>query len=228
MTQILLVEDEPHLASALRLNLELEGYSVTHAETARAAASSLISSPADCIILDVMLPDRDGMEFCAHLRRAGNYTPILMLTARSSAEDRVRGLESGADDYLPKPFELSELLARVRSLLRRSQWQRPVSSPARTAFGLVEIDFDAHTVKVSGDPITLTALEFSLLRYLVDNPGRVITREELLENVWKLSPRVDTRTTDNFIARLRKRLESDPKNPSHILSVRGMGYRFQP
>lgn len=233
VARLLVVEDEEHLAASLKLTLELEGYAVDIAGTARAASAFLlkVASGYEAIVLDVMLPDVDGFEFCRRVRESGNYTPVIMLTARSSAEDRVKGLESGADDYLGKPFELDELLARVRSLIRRRAWERrDESSPEQAAtrrFGRVEVDFDKHECWVDDTPVKLTRLELDLLRYFVTNPDRVISRDELLEQVWKLRNYSSARTVDNFISRLRRHFESDPTRPQHFISVRGAGYRFQ-
>ncbi|MCZ7677556.1 MAG: response regulator transcription factor [Sandaracinaceae bacterium] len=229
--RLLVVEDEEHLAAGLKLNLELDGHQVDVATTAREAGEHLLRADRyDAIVLDVQLPDVDGFELCRKLRASGNYTPVIMLTARSAAEDRVHGLEVGADDYLVKPFELDELLARVRSLLRRRQWERAEEQTAsgRVAFGRVSVDFDSHEVKVAGRVVSMTRLELDLLRYFVDNPGRVLSREELLEQVWKLRNYSSLRTVDNFISRLRRHFEADPTRPEHFLSVRGAGYKFVP
>lgn len=229
--RLLVVEDEEHLAAGLKLNLELDGHQVDVATTAREAGEHLLRADRyDAIVLDVQLPDVDGFELCRKLRASGNYTPVIMLTARSAAEDRVHGLEVGADDYLVKPFELDELLARVRSLLRRRQWERAEEPTAsgRVAFGRVSVDFDSHEVKVAGRVVSMTRLELDLLRYFVDNPGRVLSREELLEQVWKLRNYSSLRTVDNFISRLRRHFEADPSRPEHFLSVRGAGYKFVP
>jgi two-component system OmpR family response regulator len=228
--RLLLVEDETGLATGLRLNLELEGFEVDVAATARAAGAFLLRPDAyAAIILDVMLPDVDGFEFCRRLRHGGNYTPVIMLTARNAAEDRVTGLEVGADDYLVKPFEVSELLARVRSALRRRRWDRRSAEAQPTLrFGGALVNFDTHEVRVEGRAVQLTQLEMDLLRYFADNAGRVLSRGELLEKVWKLRDYPNTRTVDNFIARLRKLFEPDPARPVHFLSVRGSGYRFVP
>lgn len=230
--RLLVVEDESHLAAGLKLNLELEGFAVDVAETARQASQFLIRTHAyAAIILDVMLPDLDGFDLCAKLRASGNYTPVIMLTARSSPADRVRGLEAGADDYLVKPFELSELLARVRSLIRRRRWEDGNGRDASAAvlrFGNATIDFETHEVTVDGEPLRLTQLELALLRYFSENAERVLGREELLENVWQLRNYPNTRTVDNFVLRLRKYFEPDPSHPVHFLSARGAGYRFCP
>ena len=228
--RLLVVEDERHLAAGLKLNFELEGFVVDVAETAREATRRLLNPDAYAlIVLDVMLPDLDGFSLCRKLRDAGNRTPVIMLTARTSASDRVEGLEAGADDYLPKPFDLDELLARIRSLLRRRKWEqaeRPEARHDRLAFGAVSVDFATHEVTVAGEPVTLTHLELELLRYFVSNAGRVLSRRELLEEVWQLRNYPNTRTVDNFVLRLRKTLEPDPKRPRYFLSVRGAGYRF--
>lgn len=230
---VLVVEDEAHLAAGLRLNLELDGYRVVVARSVREASAALLQSgPIDLILLDVMLPDGDGYTFCRQLRDTGVYMPVIMLTARSAAEERVRGLDSGADDYMPKPFELAELLARVRSALRRSGW-RQSDSPAEAArgtlrFGDAVIDFDTHEATMGGRPVRLTQLELDLMQYFAQHPGRVLSREELLEQVWKLRNAPNTRSVDNFIVRLRKYFEPLPDKPEYILSHRGAGYRFLP
>jgi len=228
--RLLIVEDEDHLAAGLKLNLELEGYRVDVAANAKEAGQRLLDpSGYDAIVLDVMLPDVNGFELCKKFRDAGNFIPVIMLTARSSPDDRVRGLEAGADDYMVKPFELDELLARVRSVLRRQHWEKSSSNQSKASklsFGDAEIDFETHEVTVRGEGVQLTQLELDLLRYFAENPGRVLSRTELLERVWKLRNYGNTRTVDNFISRLRRRFEADPSSPIHFLSVRGAGYKF--
>ena len=229
--RLLVVEDEEHLAAGLKLNLELEGYAVDIAGTGREAGERLLRADRYAVIvLDVMLPDLDGFELCKRIRGSGNYTPVIMLTARDSAEDRVLGLESGADDYLVKPFELDELLARVRSMLRRQAWTQSngVSAPETAAFGRAQIAFDSHEVTVDGQRIELTRLELELLRYFVQHPRRVLSRNELLDKVWKLRNSSSARTVDNFISRLRRHFEINPQKPRHFVSVRGAGYKFLP
>lgn len=227
---ILVVEDEEHLAAGLKLNLSLEGFEVTLAGNGREAMAAFLQpEPFAAVVLDVMLPDTDGYELCQRLRSSGNFVPVIMLTARSSAVDRVRGLDAGADDYLGKPFEFEELVARLKSLLRRQSWQGESRERSSTLnFGAASIDFETHRVTVSGESHNLTHLEFELLRYFAENQGRVVSREELLEKVWKLRHFPNTRTVDNFISRLRKVFETDPKHPRHFLSHRGTGYRFVP
>lgn len=227
---ILVVEDEDHLAAGLKLNLSLEGFDVEIAKNGREAMNAFLGPRAfDLVVLDVMLPDTDGFVICGRLRDSGNFIPVIMLTARSAAEDRVRGLDAGADDYLSKPFEFDELVARLRSLLRRQSWQGTRENrESSLAFGQATIDFDTHKVTVNGESHNLTHLELELLRYFADNAGRVVSRDELLEKVWKMRHFPNTRTVDNFISRLRKVFETDPKQPKHFLSHRGAGYRFVP
>ena len=230
--RILVVDDEAPLVTGLKLNFELEGYDVDTAASGRAAAQLLLAHSYALIVLDGQLPDIDGFALCRRLREAGDYTPVIMLTVRDTAEDRVTGLEVGADDYLTKPFELSELLARVRSQLRRRRWERaapaPAAAPDVLRFADAEINFSTHTATASGKTLPLTQLEIDLLRHFASNAGRVLTRDELLEKVWKLRAYKDTRTVDNFIVRLRRYFEPDPANPVHFLSVRGSGYKFVP
>ena len=232
--RLLVVEDDRNLATGLKLNFELEGYTVDLVHSIRDAGARLLESGKyAALILDVMLPDNDegGFVLCRKLRDAGDFTPVLMLTARERTADRVRGLEAGADDYLVKPFELDELLARVRSLLRRRDWeqQQTEEESARVmAVGDTEIDFSARVAKRGDGELKLTALEYDLLRYFADNPGRVLSRQELQENVWKLDNYPNSRMVDNFILRLRKHLEPDPKQPRYFVAVRGSGYKYVP
>jgi DNA-binding response OmpR family regulator len=228
--RLLVVEDETSLATGLKLNLELEGFLVDVAGTGREAAAALLEREYAVLLLDVMLPDMTGFDFCRSLREAGNYTPVLMLTVRNSAEDRVAGLEAGADDYLAKPFNLPELQARVRSALRRRDWDRTSGrrAPLRLRIGDTQVNLETHTATADGKALQLTQLEFELLRYFAEHPGRIIQREELLEKVWKLRDYSDTRTVDNFIVRLRRYFEPDPAHPVHFISVRGRGYKFVP
>ncbi|MCA9637620.1 MAG: response regulator transcription factor [Myxococcales bacterium] len=230
--RLLVVEDELHLADALRLNFELEGYSVEVANSGRQANELLAGAgPFDAIVLDVMLPDSSGFDVCRRLRDAGDFSPVLMLTALGTTDDRVAGLEAGADDYLAKPFDLAELLARVRSLLRRRDWERSQSvEPADPSFtfGDARIDFDRCEATMAGAEIKLTRLELDLLRYFADNPERVLSRQELQEQVWKLANYPNSRMVDNFIMRLRRHFEADPAAPRFFVSVRGAGYKFVP
>ena len=229
--RILLVEDEEHLAFTLRFNLEEEGYSVDLAGTLE-AARECIGRPYDLILLDIMLPDGSGFDFYEELRTKGNFAPVLMLTAKGTPEDIVTGLGVGADDYLTKPFSLSELLGRISAVLRRRQWERD-SNPAPEAssqlvFGENRVNFETFEVSARGEPVELTELELRLLRFFVDRPNVVVSRQELLEGVWQVNPHTNTRTVDNFLVRLRKVFELDPSEPKHFLTIRGVGYRFVP
>jgi DNA-binding response OmpR family regulator len=230
--RLLIVEDERHIAAGLKLNFELEGYEVHVVGSAREAAAKLVEPEGfDAVLLDVMLPDSDGFSICRKLRDAGDFTPVLMLTARGTTEDRVKGLEAGADDYLVKPFELSELLARVRSMLRRRGWEREVQTsepPEDMHLGDVRIDFAASEAYRGDEKLRLTRLEIDLLRYFAGNPGRVLSRQELQEKVWQLDNYPNSRMVDNFILRLRKHFEPDPAQPTFFVSVRGSGYKFVP
>lgn len=233
--RILVVEDEAHLAAGLKLNLELEGYRVQTVGSAREAGKALMTSPGwDALVLDVMLPDTNGVELCKKIRDAGDRTPVLMLTALGRTEDRVSGLEAGADDYLVKPFELEELLARVRSLLRRHRWSQdadPSPEASRLEIGIAEVDLDARVVRVlrgakAGEEFALTRLEFDLLHYFLAHPNRVLSRQELQEKVWGLENYPNSRMVDNFMLRLRRYFEEKPSAPKTFISVRGAGYKF--
>jgi DNA-binding response OmpR family regulator len=236
MSRILVVEDEQHLARGLCFNLEADGHEVTVAADGESALQHLEIERGgfDAVILDVMLPGKDGFEVAGELRRAGDIVPILMLTARGRPDDVLRGFESGADDYLPKPFELAILLARVRGLLRRSAWARQVPSlPAPPAdrevlsFAENTLDLSALELRVGGGvAYHLTVMEADLLRYLIENKGKAVSRKAILENVWNLHEDTDTRAIDNFIVRLRRYLNEPPGKPRHVLTVRGVGYKF--
>lgn len=224
---ILLVEDEEHLAINLEFNLQEEGYQVDVAETL-AEARALVQRGPGLIILDVMLPDGLGTDFCRELRQSGDRTPVLMLTAKGSSDDIVTGLESGADDYMTKPFALRELLGRVRAMLRRQRWSHKPETPQVFHFNGHSVNFDTGEVLVRSQPATLTALELRLLQFFVENQDKILSREALLEEVWGLSRSTHTRTVDNFLVRLRRLFEEDPSAPRHFVTVRGLGYRFVP
>jgi DNA-binding response OmpR family regulator len=233
MSRILVVEDEAHLAEGLQFNLEAEGHEVEIAPDGVAAAARLAEAerPLDLMILDLMLPGMSGFEVARRARAAGNYVPILILSAKDDAADVVRGLEEGGDDYLTKPFRLEELLARVRGLLRRRRWDgvpREDGLPRSLKFGRVTVHFDRFELETPSGTIRLTTREMALLRALVERAGQAVTRGELLEDVWGLRADTNTRVVDSFIVRLRRYLEDDPARPQHILSVRGHGYRFLP
>lgn len=235
--QILLVEDEAHLAQGLMFNLGAEGYDVTLAGDGEQALAVLERERErfDAVLLDVMLPGKSGFEVAAELREAGNFVPILMLTARGRPEDVLQGFAAGADDYLPKPFDLSILLARLNGLLRRMQWHAADRSavavgdgPPYFEFAGRKIDFENLRLEWQGKEIHLTLMEADLLRYLVRKQGRSVSRKELLEQVWRLREDTDTRAIDNFIVRLRRYIEDEPSEPRFLRTVRGVGYSFVP
>jgi two-component system, OmpR family, alkaline phosphatase synthesis response regulator PhoP len=243
MNSVLIVEDEKHLADGLRYNLTAEGFSVDVAVDAESAEEMLLKrhETYDVVVLDVMLPGKDGFAFASSLRSAGQFVPILMLTARGQAEDVLRGFEAGADDYLPKPFELTVLIARLNALLRRREWLRNVpaagqvqeKTPQETSdsvklfeFDGKTIDFDALELRSGTQTVRLTVMEADLLRYLIQHDGRVVSRRSILEDVWGLREDTDTRAIDNFIVRLRKYIEDEASNPRHLVTVRGVGYKF--
>ena len=238
MNSVLIVEDEKHLADGLRYNLTAEGYDVDIASSAEQAASLMLDKRKsyDVVVLDVMLPGMDGFLFASKLRERGEFVPILMLTARGEAEDVLRGFEAGADDYLPKPFDLSVLLARLHALLRRREWLRRDRSNAAAeaaadasnivSLGNKTIDFDALELRSGEQTVHLTLMEAELLRYLINHDGRIVSRSAILEDVWGLREDTDTRAIDNFIVRLRKYIEDEPSRPRHLLTVRGVGYKF--
>jgi DNA-binding response OmpR family regulator len=250
---IAVVEDEDHLAQGLLFNLQAEGYRTHHESDGDAALAWLLDATSPhaperlgVIVLDCMLPGSDGFAIVRALRDAQRYTPVLMLTARSHAADVLEGLEAGADDYLPKPFDLNILLVRIKSLLRRSTWQtappilssrsapeEPIlslskepASPATYSFDHRTIRFDTLELIAPNRRVDLTLMEADLLRFLTDREGQIIPRREILEQVWRVHADTDTRAIDNFVVRLRRYIEDDPTNPTHLLTVRGVGYRF--
>ena len=257
MSRVLIVEDEAHLAQGLRFNLEAEGHRVEVAGDGERAIELLLGDKEngreesgnkengkrgtgkrersqreefDAVVLDVMLPGKDGFAVATELRAAKNFVPVLMLTARGRPEDVLKGFASGADDYLPKPFELPILLARLQGLLRRREWMGVSQPPATDAFSFDgrTIDFAKLELRVNRNTIQLTLMEADLLRHLVRNSGRIVSRKAILEEVWGLHEDTDTRAIDNFIVRLRRYIEDDPAKPRHLLTARGVGYRFVP
>jgi DNA-binding response OmpR family regulator len=235
MSSVLIVEDEKHLADGLRYNLNAEGYQVETAGTAEEALDVLSDERKtfDVVVLDVMLPGMDGFALASRLRSQGEYVPILMLTARGQAQDVLRGFEAGADDYLPKPFDLSVLLARINALLRRRAWfhkdrnRVTMNGGAKVfEFGGKTIDFEALELRSGEQIVHLTLMEADLLRYLIKHEGKIVSRSVILEDVWGLREDTDTRAIDNFIVRLRKYIEDEPSRPRHLLTVRGVGYKF--
>ena len=230
---ILVVEDERHLAIGIKFNLEREGYRVSVAGDGPEALKVVESSPdrVDLVILDLMLPGMSGYAVCESLRAAGEDMPVLILSARTLTEDRTRGFDVGADQYLIKPFDLEELLSRVHSLLamydmRAKSIPKPVSGITFYEFGTAKINFETHEVTVAGEPVRMTSLELKLLQYFIEHEGRVIPRPELIEKIWDLPGHVNTRAPDQFIRRLRKTFEPDPAEPRHFLTLRDTGYRF--
>ena len=238
MSRILIVEDEEHLAQGLRFNFEAEGHSVETAARGEDALARLVKNREafDVLVLDVMLPGKDGFIVARELREAENYIPLLMLTARGRPEDVLKGFESGADDYLPKPFNLAILIARVESLLRRKNWSGIRNSAARQnadspdifRFDDKIVDFQNLQLRVGGNIVQLTVMEADLLRYLVGNAGHPVSRKAILQDVWNLHEDTDTRAIDNFIVRLRRYIEPKPSKPRYLLTVRGLGYQFVP
>lgn len=235
MSQILVVEDESHIAEGLRFNLEAEGHVVEVTDNGEDALGKLQvdGQPFDAVVLDVMLPGKDGFAVVRELRGSRNYVPVLILTARGRPEDVLTGFEAGADDYLPKPFDLDILMARIESLLRRKQWLKgsEVAASAGDAaptfrFGDKTVDFEHLRLHVGEKSFQLTLMEADLLRFLIANIGHPVSRKAILEKVWNLHEDTDTRAIDNFIVRLRRYLEVDPSRPKHLLTVRGVGYQF--
>jgi DNA-binding response OmpR family regulator len=253
MSRVLVVEDEAHLAKGLRFNLEAEGHSVEVSGDGESALERLVAKKEDfdAVVLDVMLPGKDGFAVVSSLRKAQNYVPVLILTARGRPEDVLQGFAAGADDYLPKPFQLPIFLARLQGLLRRSQWlvaekaatkiratngketfatsgAAAGSAPDSEVFSFdgKTIDFGTLELRVNGATIQLTLMEAKLLRHLIRSKGRTVSRKSILEDVWGLHEDTDTRAIDNFIVRLRRYIEKDPSKPKHLLTVRGVGYRF--
>lgn len=240
MSRILIVEDEAHLAQGLRFNFEAEGHSVQTTERGEEALTRLVKNREnfDALVLDVMLPGKDGFSVARELREAKNYIPLLMLTARGRPEDVLKGFESGADDYLPKPFNLAILIARIESLLRRKNWSRTANSrtsdqhrpntdsPDIFRFDDKVVDFQNLQLRAGSSIVQLTVMELDLLRYLIRNAGRPVSRKAILQDVWNLHEDTDTRAIDNFIVRLRRYIELKPSAPRYLLTIRGLGYQF--
>ena len=239
MNRILVVEDEQHLAEGLRFNLEAEGYQVEVSESGEEAVRQLLHKEHnfDVVVLDVMLPGMDGYAVMSELRQAGQFVPTLILTARGHADDVLRGFAAGADDYLPKPFELAILIARIRGLLRRREWLQAALHDAKPSLrendvfrfgehGEKAVHFDRLELSVRDQAFQLTLMEANVLRYLIEHEGKPVSRKAMIGRVWGLQENTDTRPIDNFIVRLRRYLEDDPTRPRHLLTVRGVGYRF--
>ena len=228
--RILLVEDDPSIVIGLRMNLEREGYQLELAEDGDAALERIREGEFDLVVLDVMLPKRNGYEVLDALRKEGNLTPVLMLSARSAEMDKVMGLDLGADDYIPKPFSVAELLARVRVALRRGRTQAGTAGADGGGWrmGEIEVDPARHQVRRAGSDVALTAKEFEVLQLLKAARGRVLSRQQIFDHVWGDSHHGTLRTIDNFISQLRAKLEADPAAPRYLVTVRGVGYRLDP
>jgi DNA-binding response OmpR family regulator len=226
MTTVLAIEDDPAILRGLSDNLRFEGYEVITASDGETGYQLQQERKPDLIVLDLMLPRMSGFEFCRKLRGEGIQTPVLMLTARSEEPDRVLGLDLGADDYVTKPFSIRELMARIRALLRRSQPRTDL--PDDLKFGNVQIDFHSYEARRNGEPVEMTRKEFAILRFLAARPGEVVTRDDLLSEVWGYESYPSSRTVDNHVAGLRAKLELDSSKPEHIKTVHGVGYKFIP
>ena len=226
MKRILVIEDEPQMLLGLRDNLELEGYEVQTAADGDEGLQKAASFQPDLVILDVMLPRKNGFDVCRELRARSIATPVVMLTARNQETDKVLGLELGADDYVTKPFSITELLARVRAVLRRSGGRPAAGATDTYRIGDLEIDFRIHQARRGKQRVEFTAREFELLRYFVTHIGQVVTREQILNEVWGYEEFPTTRTIDNFVAKLRQKIERSPHAPEHILTIHGSGYKF--
>ncbi len=226
MIPLLLVEDEPHIAQGLIFNLEEEGYQVNHVESGEQALEQLTKRSYALMILDLALPGISGLTVCEQLREQGNQIPILMLTALGTEHDRITGLSTGADDYLAKPFNLKEFLLRVAALLRRANWHPDDSKNKLYRFGNNQINLETHQAVTNHGTIQMTELEMKMLLLFFEQEGKILSRGELLKQVWGMSPETETRTLDNFIVRLRKYFENDPAKPRFFRTVRGRGYQF--
>lgn len=227
MAHILVVEDEPQMRLGLKDNLEFEGYEVDFAEDGKNGLQKILTGAYDLILLDVMLPQMSGFDVCKAAREKGVKTPILMLTAKGEEIDKVLGLELGADDYITKPFSLRELLARIKAVLRR-KYDAPTKPEFKLKIGLLEVNFKTYEANHKRQAVTMTHREFELLKFLWQNQNQAVTRDQLLTEVWGYDEYPTTRTVDNFILKLRQKIEDDPAHPRHILTVHGVGYKLIP
>jgi len=226
MKRILVVEDEPDMQSGIKDNLEFEGYEVDTASDGKEGLQKILSNGFDLVLLDVMLPHISGFDVCKKVRHENNETPIIFLTAKGEEIDKVIGLESGGDDYLTKPFSLRELLARVKAVLRRTEKQTGAVASSKIEIGKLSVDFDTYTATIANEQVKMTSKEFEILQYLLKHKNATISRDSLLDNVWGYDFQPTTRTIDNFILKLRQKVEDNPNDPQIIITVHGMGYRL--
>ena len=225
MAKLLVVEDEPDMLRGLKDNFEFEHYEVDSAADGESALKQIAACSYDLIVLDIMLPTISGLDVCKRIREQGLTTPIIMLTARGEEIDKVLGLEFGADDYITKPFGVRELLARVKAILRRTE-NTAAALPDRMSLGPLEMDFAAYTAVRNGEPLSLTPKEFEIMKYLWQHRNKTVTRDDLLTQVWGYDESISTRTVDNFILKLRQKIEEDPASPKHIITIHGIGYKL--
>jgi DNA-binding response OmpR family regulator len=227
MARILVIEDEPEMQRGLRDNLEFEKYEVVVVGDGKKGLQAILEKKFDLILLDVMLPGMSGFDICKKARGEGIATPIIMLTAKGEEVDKVLGLEFGADDYITKPFNLRELLARIKAVLRRAPLNTKAAA-SKISLGLLEIDFENYTASKKGKTLSMTSKEFDILHYLWKHQKEVISRDDLLKDVWGYDESISSRTVDNFIVKLRKNIEKDPSHPKHILTIHSVGYKLIP
>ena len=228
MATILIIEDEADMRRGLTDNLQFEGYEIHTADDGAAGLELILTMPADLILLDVMMPKMNGFDVCRRAREQGITTPIIILTAKGEEIDRVLGLELGADDYITKPFSLRELLARVKAVLRRSSMEQAPSTSVPVRIGRISVDFEHYSAEENGSDVVLTHKEFEVLKYLWEHQHQTVTRDQLLSDVWGYDTAITTRSIDNFILKLRQRIEQDHSHPRHILTVHGVGYKLLP
>jgi DNA-binding response OmpR family regulator len=226
MARILIVEDEPSMRMGLKDNLEFEGYETETAEEGDSGLKKIIEKRYDLVLLDVMLPNISGFDICKTVRRKGINTPIILLTAKGEEIDKVLGLELGADDYITKPFSLRELLARIKAVLRRGETSAAADSGNDIGIGRIEVNFSSYTATEDGNPVQMSHKEYEILNYLWKNRNKTISRDDLLSNIWGYDETPTTRTVDNFILKLRQKLEKDPNHPQIIITVHGIGYKL--
>lgn len=226
MSKVLIVEDEPSMRMGLTDNLEFEGYHVEHAEDGKIGLQKIVDGDFDLILLDVMLPNMSGFDVCKTARNKGVKTPIILLTAKGEEIDKVLGLELGADDYITKPFSLRELLARIKAVLRRSEGTDAKSSSGKVTIGKLMLDFGSYNAESEGESVTLSYKEFEILKYLYENKNSTVSRDQLLNEIWGEDVYTTSRTIDNFILKLRQKIEQDPNHPKIILTVHGIGYKL--